>query len=556
MFRPLIRVGLIVMFLGLAISPIHAQTAARPFSLPFNTPPGPATWLVGQQYGNTTGAANFGKYWYAAGQGLHFGIDFPAPCGTAVVAIADGIVEAIDNFAFGLQPHNVVLSHQVLGYTSLYGHLYTRADLVKGQGVRQGEVIGLSGDPDVTCVSRPHLHLEIRSMDYRTAYNPALLIDADWAMLSSMGSYSAGMFAKDLTAPNRWQTMEDQPLTRFGGSILNAFKSGWPLPQRVAPPSETLPAFSAPPISQPVTARQITSPGCCSDAWWSPDGQSMRFWDGPDGQRAVTRIVSVAEGTPEQQDTGFYRLFSPDGQYQIQWEPSQSSLVVRGPNGAIYPIKSDGAWPRFSPGSSRLLWQHLYGDVVPGSSVPRGEIWVSNVDGSGRTLIATMQGSSVHWLDDNRILISQRVPATNVYKLSITSLADRSNVPLITATNLRSLTVAPGGGHVVYYLPYQTDASASGIYLLETRSGATPQKLPFFGGWNWRDSSTLLFIPFRPGQAMTLHAYDITSGADTDIAGANAGFQVANGDWSVSPDGRFVAYWKADQYAIWLLRLS
>jgi len=30
-----------------------------------------------QQYGNTAGAANFGKYWYAAGQGLHFGIDFP-----------------------------------------------------------------------------------------------------------------------------------------------------------------------------------------------------------------------------------------------------------------------------------------------------------------------------------------------------------------------------------------------------------------------------------------------------------------------------------------------
>src|SRR5688572_14674929 len=68
--------------------PVQAQTEQRPFTLPFNTMAGPSTWMAGQLYGNTTGAARRGQEWYAAGQGLHFGIDLSAPCGTAVVAIA------------------------------------------------------------------------------------------------------------------------------------------------------------------------------------------------------------------------------------------------------------------------------------------------------------------------------------------------------------------------------------------------------------------------------------------------------------------------------------
>src|SRR5262247_3943921 len=122
--------SLVVGSLLFARSPVaSARANGRPFSLPFNTPPGPATWLVGQQFGNTGGAYNFGPYWYGAGQGLHFGVDFSAPCGTDVVAIADGIVQYVDNFVFGLQPHNLVITHPDLGYASLYGHLSVRPTL-------------------------------------------------------------------------------------------------------------------------------------------------------------------------------------------------------------------------------------------------------------------------------------------------------------------------------------------------------------------------------------------------------------------------------------------
>src|SRR5260221_3712274 len=75
----------------------RAQQTARPFSLPFNTLPGPNSWLINQQYGNTAGAANFCKNWYAAGPRLHFGIAFQAPCDTPDFAITDCIRMAVDN---------------------------------------------------------------------------------------------------------------------------------------------------------------------------------------------------------------------------------------------------------------------------------------------------------------------------------------------------------------------------------------------------------------------------------------------------------------------------
>jgi len=38
-----------------------------------------------------------------------------------------------------------------------------RAHLAPGEPVKRGQIIALTGDPDETCTSRPHLHLEIRT---------------------------------------------------------------------------------------------------------------------------------------------------------------------------------------------------------------------------------------------------------------------------------------------------------------------------------------------------------------------------------------------------------
>ncbi len=203
-----------------------AQPAEKPFGLPFDTAPGPSTWLLGQLYGNTTGAYRTRVIWYGAGQGLHFGLDFPARCGTPVVAIGDGVVIGVDDLSHGAGPHNLILRHNDT-YLSLYGHLLETPTLTWGQAVTRGQVIGLTGDPDVTCTSRPHLHLEIRSANYAVAYNPVSLIAADWdgLMLTSAGGRG---FERDLADPRRWQYADDQPDVQFGGALLNDYVQPWP----------------------------------------------------------------------------------------------------------------------------------------------------------------------------------------------------------------------------------------------------------------------------------------------------------------------------------------
>lgn len=199
----------------------------RPFGLPFAEPPGPDTWLMVQPYGNTIGAFRQRNTTYRAGQGLHFGIDFAARCGTPVVAIGDGIVSEVDALFHGAAPHNLMIDHPN-GYASFYGHLLERPPLSPGQPVRRGQVIGKVGDPDGTCRSRPHLHLEIRDAPaHRRAYNPVLLIEADWDSLALVGGFSRG-FQRDLADPRRWQFLDDQPEVVFGGPLLNDFTDPWP----------------------------------------------------------------------------------------------------------------------------------------------------------------------------------------------------------------------------------------------------------------------------------------------------------------------------------------
>jgi murein DD-endopeptidase MepM/ murein hydrolase activator NlpD len=220
--------GLILLMDTTALPRATAQSETqKPFILPFKEPPGPDTWLLAQPYGNTTGAYRQRNTTYHAGQGIHFGIDFSAPCGTEVVAIADGVVFAVDNMNFGSEPHNLMIDHPDLGYASFYGHLLERPELEAGQQVKAGEVVALSGDPAGTCYGRPHIHLEIRDLRHWRKYNPHILIEADWDNLALVGPFSRD-FERDLDDPRKWQYLDDQPEIVVGGPLINDFANPWP----------------------------------------------------------------------------------------------------------------------------------------------------------------------------------------------------------------------------------------------------------------------------------------------------------------------------------------
>ena len=138
-----------------------------------------------------------------------FQLPFAEPASPEIVAIADGVVFAVDG-PFGSPPHNLMIDHPQLGYASMYGHLLEVPDLEPGQTVKQGEVVALVGDSGETCYSRPHLHLEIRDLGHTRKYNPQLLIEANWGNLALVGS-SGRDFARDLAEPRKWQPLPPGP---------------------------------------------------------------------------------------------------------------------------------------------------------------------------------------------------------------------------------------------------------------------------------------------------------------------------------------------------------
>jgi murein DD-endopeptidase MepM/ murein hydrolase activator NlpD len=201
---------------------------SKPYRLPFQTAPSPSGWYVAQWYGVTTTGYRARNSAYREGQGIHFGVDFPNPLGTPVVAIAPGRVIAVDG-NYGSPPHNVVIE-LADGNQAMYGHLLERSRHVEvGQSVEAGQVVGNTGDSSAPYDGNgnPHIHLEIRKRGRDVATNPVLQFDYNWDDLS-LGVYPGPRFEKNLDDPRRYQFPDDQPDIRFGGAIITNFAHPWP----------------------------------------------------------------------------------------------------------------------------------------------------------------------------------------------------------------------------------------------------------------------------------------------------------------------------------------
>jgi hypothetical protein len=105
---------------------------------------------------------------------FHDGIDLPAPVGTPVHAMADGVVHRAGPADQGFGSSHVLLKvcDPTDGQNDLflvYLHLDSIAEgVIAGAPVRQGDVIGAVGQEDATY---PHLHCEIRKGEPKQDYS-------------------------------------------------------------------------------------------------------------------------------------------------------------------------------------------------------------------------------------------------------------------------------------------------------------------------------------------------------------------------------------------------
>jgi murein DD-endopeptidase MepM/ murein hydrolase activator NlpD len=113
----------------------------------------PSLWPVSGRLMSTFGSRTDP---FSGDGAFHTGIDLSASTGTPVHAAADGVVASAE--WSGRYGKLVIIDHGD-GVRTWYAHM-SRFDVVPGQEIRLGEVIGLSGGTGR--VTSPHLHYEVR----------------------------------------------------------------------------------------------------------------------------------------------------------------------------------------------------------------------------------------------------------------------------------------------------------------------------------------------------------------------------------------------------------
>ena len=118
-------------------------------------------WPITQRYGE--------KYTSS----FHTGIDYGCPVGTAILASSDGVIRfsGFDNSGYG---YCMIIEHDIR-HATLYAHLSVLRFSSVGVKVKQGDVIGYSGNTGKS--TGPHLHFEARTVwnNYQTHFDPFTL---------------------------------------------------------------------------------------------------------------------------------------------------------------------------------------------------------------------------------------------------------------------------------------------------------------------------------------------------------------------------------------------
>jgi hypothetical protein len=111
---------------------------------------------------------------------------------------------------------------------------------------------------------------------------------------------------------------------------------------------------------------------------------------------------------------------------------------------------------------------------------------------------------------------------------------------------------------IAFFQPFQKNPDDSGVYVQSTEIGSTPHKLSFFGAYNWRDDHTLFTLSYDvTTDAHALGVVDVQSGEVRWLTDpAELPIRIANGDWSVSPDGTRIVYVDSVDFGLYLLTIG
>ncbi len=330
-----------------------------------------------------------------------------------------------------------------------------------------------------------------------------------------------------------------------------------PVPTATPAPTATAAPTATPNSAPAPRLTQLTTGGCCTQPFWSPDSRQALFIDKP-GEDAPSGIYSVDVNAPAMPRLFTERVayYSADLQY-VTTVDAVYATIERLSDGQKFRIRTGGRNVLLSPDRTRVVWSETPQSGPNETRVT--EVMGANLDGSEpRPIVSLLRGGISGWLDNDRLLVTGRSdPKSQEVSLFAYSLTTGARPELARSERLRGSLPSPGGNWIVYTINFDRDPQNNGAWLVST-DGATRRKLDFFGSFQWRDRDRLIYVPLEMGE--TSHAfreYDARTDsyrALTDPAAAP--FKIANGDWSISPDGKQVVFLNAKDRNLWLWNLA
>ena len=314
-------------------------------------------------------------------------------------------------------------------------------------------------------------------------------------------------------------------------------------------------------------AIQLTTGGCCTQPFWSPDSLEIRFIDKPD-EASPVGIWGVPLDQPQAAPvlvSERIELSTALPDYLIE-TVGDTTTIERLADGQRWTVPAQGRTVRLSPDRSRIAWSITNADLEPERQV--AAVWVANLDGSDARQVATLpRGGVSGWISNDVLLVSGRESLqAQEQTLSALSLADGATTELARAERLRGQVLSPSGQWIVYYTTFDADPSKNGMWLVRTDgSGSRQLDREFFGAYQWRgcpdgcgpQDDRLLIVPFDPEAAFhrLVEVNPATGNAKPLTDPAVTPFKIANGDWRVSPDGNTVVFVESGDRNIWAIGL-
>ncbi len=326
-------------------------------------------------------------------------------------------------------------------------------------------------------------------------------------------------------------------------------------PTRTPTPQPPTPTLTSTPTPTP-SLKRLTSGGCCTQPFWSPDSRQVLFIDKPDEQ-TPTGIYAVDITQPMTPKLFSTRIanFTDDFQYATYIEGAFTIIEQVG-DGQRWRIRTGGRPVLLSPDRTRVAWNE-----TPQTSAPNDTrvttVMGANRDGSdARPVTSLLRGGVIAWLDDTRLLMNARLKRdSQEVTLFVFSLADGSRSELAKSERLRGVIISPSGSWVAYQIAFDTkNPQDNGLWLVKPNGSSAPTKLDFFGPVQWRDANRFVYVPLEINVAShAFYEYDTRTNLARRLTDPQATpFKIANGDWHVSPDGNKIVFLNAQDLNLWL----